>query len=50
LLAPFLLVAVYLLASDRKLMLDQPSSIISRMVVLITIAVMFFAAAGMFLF
>ncbi len=50
LLAPFLLVAVYLLATDRKVMLDQPSSLVSRVVVAITIAVMFFAAAGMFLF
>jgi NRAMP (natural resistance-associated macrophage protein)-like metal ion transporter len=47
-LAPFLLVGVLIAASDRKLMQDQPSSWLSRIVVGITIVVMFGAAAAMF--
>ena len=50
LLAPFLLIAVYLVATDRKVMLNQPSSAVSRVIVLITIVLMFLAGAGMFLF
>jgi Mn2+/Fe2+ NRAMP family transporter len=48
LLAPFLLVAILLVASDRRLMRDQPSSALSRALVGVTTAVMFAAAVGMF--
>lgn len=47
-LAPFLLVGILYVACDGKLMQDQPSSMLSRIVVGITIIVMFGAAAGMF--
>jgi len=50
LLAPFLLVAILLVASDRKLMAGQPSSGLSRTVVILTTLLMFFAAIGMFVF
>ena len=50
LLAPFLLVAVLLVASDRKLMQNQPSSIPSRIIVGLCTALMFAAAIGMFVF
>ncbi len=50
LLAPFLLIAILIIACDRKIMCGQPSSGLSRAVVGITTAVMFAAAAGMFLF
>jgi Mn2+/Fe2+ NRAMP family transporter len=50
LLAPFLLVAILLVACDRKIMCGQPSSMLSRTVVTITTVVMFAAAAGMFVF
>jgi NRAMP (natural resistance-associated macrophage protein)-like metal ion transporter len=48
LLAPFLLVGILIAASDGKLMQGQPSSWLSRIVVGITILVMFGAAAAMF--
>jgi len=48
LLAPFLLVGILIAASDRKLMQGQPSSWLSRIVVGITILVMFGAAVAMF--
>jgi NRAMP (natural resistance-associated macrophage protein)-like metal ion transporter len=48
LLAPFLLVGILIAASDRKLMQGQPSSWLSRIVVGITILVMFGAAFAMF--
>ena len=48
LLAPFLLVGILFVACDRKLMQDQPSSMLSRMVVVITTIAMFAAAIGMF--
>jgi Mn2+/Fe2+ NRAMP family transporter len=48
LLAPFLLVAVWLVASDKKLMVGQPSSRLSRTVVGITVLAMFAAAVAMF--
>jgi NRAMP (natural resistance-associated macrophage protein)-like metal ion transporter len=48
LLAPFLLVGILIAASDRKLMQGQPSSWLSRIVVGVTIVVMFGAAAAMF--
>ena len=44
-LAPFLLVGILLVGTDRKLMLGQPSSRIGRTAVVIT-AVLMFAAAG----
>jgi NRAMP (natural resistance-associated macrophage protein)-like metal ion transporter len=46
-LAPFLLTGILLLASDRKLMQDQPSSLVGRMTVALTTLVMFVAAGGM---
>jgi len=48
-LAPFLLVAILVGASDRKLMKAQPSSWLSRIVVGLTIVAMFGAAAAMFI-
>jgi len=48
LLAPFLLVGILIAASDRKLMRNQPSSWLSRIVVGITILAMFGAAIAMF--
>ena len=50
LLAPFLLIAILMVASDRALMEGQPSSRVSRLVVALTTLLMFGAAAGMFLF
>ena len=49
LLAPFLLVGVLAAASDRQLMKGQPSSRLARLAVGFTAALMFAAAAGMFL-
>lgn len=49
-LAPFLLVGILIAASDRKLMHDQPSSLLGRSVVGLATAVMFAAAIAMFLF
>jgi Mn2+/Fe2+ NRAMP family transporter len=48
LLAPFLLVGILLVACDRKLMQNQPSSMLSRVVVGVTMLAMFAAAIGMF--
>ena len=48
LLAPFLLVGIYLVATDRKLMRQQPSARLSRVVVLLTIAAMFGAGVALF--
>lgn len=48
LLAPFLLVGILLVASDRKIMLGQPSSRLSQITVAITTLLMFAAAVGMF--
>jgi Mn2+/Fe2+ NRAMP family transporter len=48
LLAPFLLVGIYLVASDPKLMNRQPSSGLNRAVVLLTIAAMFGAGVALF--
>jgi NRAMP (natural resistance-associated macrophage protein)-like metal ion transporter len=50
LLAPFLLVCVFLLASDSNVMLGQPSSRVTRVVVALTTVLMFGAAIGMFVF
>ncbi|MBG1231196.1 NRAMP family divalent metal transporter [Aestuariivirga litoralis] len=48
-LAPFLLVGILMVARDQKIMLGQPSSIVSQVVVGITIILMFGAAVAMFL-
>jgi Mn2+/Fe2+ NRAMP family transporter len=48
LLAPFLLVGILYVASDHKLMLGQPSSMLSRLLVAITTLAMLAAAIGMF--
>jgi NRAMP (natural resistance-associated macrophage protein)-like metal ion transporter len=48
LLAPFLLVAILLVATDNKLMQGQPSSRLAVMVVAITTAAMFAAGVAMF--
>ncbi len=50
LLAPVLLLAVLLAASDRKLMQGQPSSRLGIIVVGVTTVAMFVAAVGMFVF
>ena len=50
LLAPFLLVGVLLVASSRKLMEQQPSSVLGRTAVGFTALLMFGAAIGMFVF
>ena len=50
LLAPVLLLAVLLAASDRKLMQGQPSSRLGITVVGVTTVAMFVAAVGMFVF
>lgn len=48
LLAPFLLVGLLIIASDKKLMRGQPSSLLGRSVVGITTVVMVLAAITMF--
>jgi NRAMP (natural resistance-associated macrophage protein)-like metal ion transporter len=48
LLAPFLLIGIYLLATDEKLMKHQTSSRLSRVVVLITILTMLGAGVALF--
>src|SRR5664279_6610517 len=48
LLAPFLLVAILVVASDKKLMQGQPSSLLARCLVGITTAAMFAAGIAMF--
>ena len=50
LLAPFLLVGIWLVASDRKIMHGQPSSRLSLTMVALTALIMFGAAVGMFVF
>jgi Mn2+/Fe2+ NRAMP family transporter len=47
-LAPFLLVGILLVASDRKLMKNQPSSRTSLIVVTITTLAMFAASVALF--
>jgi NRAMP (natural resistance-associated macrophage protein)-like metal ion transporter len=49
LLAPFLLLGLLAVASNKTLMMGQPSSILSRVLVGATILIMFGAAFGMFL-
>jgi Mn2+/Fe2+ NRAMP family transporter len=48
LLAPFLLLAILIVASDRKLMQWQPSSRLGWILVAMTTAVMFVAGIAMF--
>jgi Mn2+/Fe2+ NRAMP family transporter len=48
LLAPFLLVAILVVASDEKLMQGQPSSRLGWTVVALTTVAMFAAAVAMF--
>lgn len=48
-LAPFLLVGIWIAASDAKLMQGQPSSWVSRVAVATITLIMFGAAAAMFL-
>ena len=50
LLAPFLLLGIVMVARDRKLMRDQPSSHLSLIVVSATTLLMFGAAIAMFVF
>ncbi|MBS0194389.1 MAG: divalent metal cation transporter [Proteobacteria bacterium] len=50
LLAPFLMVALFLVATDRRIMGGQTSSTLSRWVVGTATLVMFGAAVGMFVF
>jgi Mn2+/Fe2+ NRAMP family transporter len=47
-LAPFLLAGILVAASDRKLMQDQPSSWLARIVVGLAALAMFGAGAAMF--
>ena len=49
LLAPFLLLGILLVASDRIIMKQQPSSLLGRVTVGVTTAAMFGAAIAMFL-
>jgi Mn2+/Fe2+ NRAMP family transporter len=48
-LAPFLLIGIVLVASDKRLMVGQPSYRLSRAIVWLTALLMFAAAAAMFL-
>ena len=50
LLAPFLLVGILLVASDSKIMCQQPSSMLGRTIVGLTALLMLGAAIGMFAF
>lgn len=49
-LAPFLLVGIFLVATDRKIMRGQLSSMLTRVVAAIATVLMFGAAIGMFVF
>ena len=50
LLAPFLMVGILIVASDRQLMNGQPSSRLGRTAVVLATLLMFLAAVGMFVF
>lgn len=50
LLAPFLMVAILIAATNRRVMKDQPSSFSSAAVVSVATLLMFGAAIGMFVF
>jgi len=49
-LAPFLLFGILLVASDKKIMHGQPSSVLGRITVAATMLLMFGACIGMFVF
>ena len=49
-LAPFLLIGILIVASDRKIMRQQPSCLLSRLTVAVTALAMLGAAVGMFVF
>jgi NRAMP (natural resistance-associated macrophage protein)-like metal ion transporter len=49
LLAPFLLVGILMVATNRKIMNDQPSSLLGRTVVGVAATAMFAAAIGLFI-
>jgi NRAMP (natural resistance-associated macrophage protein)-like metal ion transporter len=49
-LAPFLLTGILIVASDRKIMRQQPSSLLARLAVGVTALAMLGAAIGMFVF
>lgn len=49
-LAPFLLIGILIVASDRKIMQRQPSSLLSRLTVAVTALAMLGAGIGMFVF
>jgi Mn2+/Fe2+ NRAMP family transporter len=48
LLAPFLLIGIYLVATDKKLMKGQASSTLNRTTVFLTILAMFGAGVALF--
>jgi Mn2+/Fe2+ NRAMP family transporter len=48
LIAPFLLIGILMVASDRKIMHEQPSPLLARLAVGLTALLMFGAAIGMF--
>jgi NRAMP (natural resistance-associated macrophage protein)-like metal ion transporter len=50
LLGPFLLAGILIVASDRKIMRQQPSSLLARLAVGVTALAMLGAAVGMFVF
>jgi Mn2+/Fe2+ NRAMP family transporter len=50
LLDPFLLAGILIVASDRKIMRQQPSSLLARVAVGVTALAMLGAAIGMFVF
>jgi len=50
LLAPFLMVGILIIACDRKIMRNQQSSFLGRVVVALATLLMFGAAIGMFMF
>jgi len=50
LLAPFLLMGIFLVATDKKIMLGQTSSTFPRIMVALATILMFGAAIGMFVF
>jgi NRAMP (natural resistance-associated macrophage protein)-like metal ion transporter len=49
-LAPFLLIGILIVASDRKIMRQQPSCLLARLAVGVTALAMLGAAVGMFVF
>jgi Mn2+/Fe2+ NRAMP family transporter len=50
LIAPFLLVGILIVASDRKIMRQNPSPLLARLTVGLAALAMFGAAIGMFAF